>query len=108
MSRFNSNPVVKFDSDGEQLRYCIELGADLDGTRVCVVEAGPFLSQVEAVKFAVNAYRRTAKRVLKSAHAYDVAGIHGDVEDISGLRIVGATLNIFTDALGTIEDVDLY
>lgn len=94
------------EAEDTRERYSLELGVNDNGERVCAVEAGPFETSADAVSFAMDVRGRAASAVetLPNVQWYDL----GPDSDAAHCRIVGATLNIFTNRGGTVRDVDLY
>lgn len=91
-----------------QQQYSLELGVDKPGEgRVCAVEAGPFERILDAKAFGIWARGKTAAELLDlpNVEAYDLP--ESEIRD-QNYTIVGATLNVFTDLHGTLDNIDMY
>ena len=101
----DAEALAEKEREDSRERFSLELGVDLAGERQCALEAGPFETSAAAVSFAMAVRDRPTIDVsaLPRVEWHDLTA--GDADD---LPIAGATLNIFTNAEGTVRDIDLY
>lgn len=94
----------------DELRFTLELGIDAGKYgRRCALEIGQFDTSIAARAFADAMRGRLVHRAEQDARAL---GLNTDEYDREpgdeNLPIIGATINVYTDAEGTVEDIDLY
>ena len=94
----------------EELRFTLELGVDAGKYgRRCALEVGQFDTSIEARAFADAARGRLVHRAEQDARDMGLGTDEYDREPgDENLPIIGATINVYTDSEGTVEDIDLY
>ena len=102
-------PVLPQDEYGHDLKYCLELGVEGEEHRRCALEVGLFATRAEAEGFAHMVHGRTVSRAEDDARALGKTIDPYDREANDDRKpIIGATVNVFTSAEGTVENIDLY
>ena len=91
------------------LKYVLEFGIDAGGNQRCALEVGQFTDIDEAKIVADAARGRLVYRAESDNQGAGYSVDPYDREDGDDQKpITGATLNVYTDAEGTIEAIDLY
>lgn len=92
------------------VNFILELGIDAGKYgRRCALEVGPFDTSIDARRFADAARDRSIHWAEQYAQSLGLSTDPYDREPgDENMPIIGATINLYTDAEGTIEDIDLY
>ena len=102
-------PALPQDEYGHDLKFCLELGVEGEAHRRCALEVGLFATRAEAEGFAHMVHGRTVSRAEDDARALGKSIDPYDREANDDRKpIIGATVNVFTSAEGTVENIDIY
>lgn len=104
--------LILIPAEPRRRKYVLELGVDKPGDdgqpeRVCALEVGPFMRMSDARRFGMWARGMSSADLSRRPYAQPFDLPADEIEE-HGWPITGATLNTYTDELGTTENTDLY